>query len=67
MMPMSMVLAFFSAQLDALRRESREDSERGSDLVTMVVMISLMVAAAIVIVGILVAKATEGANNVQVQ
>lgn len=67
MMPMSMVLAFFSAQLDALHRESREDSERGSDLVTMVVTISLMVAAAIVIVGILVAKATEAADNVQVQ
>ena len=67
MMPLHMVLAFLSAHVAELRRDNRDDGQRGADLVTTVIMISLFAAAAIVIVGILVVKARTAANNVKTQ
>ncbi len=65
MMPLNMIVAFFGAQLDELRRDNRQDNERGADIVTTVIMISLFAAAAIIICGILILKATTAANSVQ--
>lgn len=66
MIPYSLLVAFFSAHTAELRRQRYEDAERG-EIVQTVVVIALFVAAAIIIVGILVAKATTAANDVQTQ
>ena len=65
-MPLTLIVAFFADRVGELRRDRREDGERG-EIVTMVIMISLFAAAAIVICGILIAKATGAANSVQTQ
>lgn len=54
--------AWLSAQVQVPRRD-----DRGSDIVQMVIIVGLMAAAAIVIVGLLVAKATDAANSVRTQ
>lgn len=66
MMPLNMIIAFTLARVDELRRTVRQDSDRG-DIVTTVIMISLFAAAAIIICGILIVKATSAANKVQTQ
>lgn len=66
MIPYSLLVAFFSAHTAELRRLRSEDGDRG-EIVQTVVIIALFVAAAIVIVAILVGKATTAANNVQTQ
>lgn len=66
MMPLSMLMAFLSAHVAEVRRQNREEGERG-DIVQTVIIVSLFAAAAIVIVGILVLKATTAANSVQTQ
>jgi hypothetical protein len=57
--------------LRARRLDTRRHRERhgdvGASIVETVVIIGLFVAAAIVIVGILVTKATQAANSVQTQ
>jgi hypothetical protein len=49
------------------RARANRSEESGASIVETVVIISLFVAAAILIVGILVAKATQAANNVKTQ
>lgn len=49
-----------------LRREAREHPERG-ELLQTVIIVGLLAAASIIIVGILVTKATNAANGVQTQ
>ena len=66
MMPLNMIIAFTLARVDELRSTIRRDSDRG-DIVTTVIMISLFAAAAIIICGILIVKATSAANKVQTQ
>ena len=66
MMPLTMLYAFAVAHLHQLRREMREDGERG-DIVQTVIIIAAFAAASILIVAILVKKATDAANNVQTQ
>ncbi|SOD72944.1 hypothetical protein SAMN05892883_2256 [Jatrophihabitans sp. GAS493] len=59
-----LLAAWFQARVGLLHDEDNRD--RGEILQT-VVVISLFVAAAILIVGILVTKATDTANGVQTQ
>lgn len=68
MMPFSLILAYLDTHLTAVRRRRQPDGERGAgDIVTMVIVVGLFAAAAIVICGILIAKAKTTANNVQTQ
>jgi hypothetical protein len=46
---------------------ARRPEEPGASIVETVVIVALFVAAALVIVGILVGKATQAANNVKTQ
>ena len=55
-----------SGRRQLTRRPGRWEQDEGS-IVETVVIIGLFVAAAIIIVGILVAKATQAAQNVQTQ
>lgn len=66
MMPLNMIVAFFTARLDELRRDHQEDSERG-DIVQTVIIIAAFAVAAIAISAILIVKARTAANNVQTQ
>ena len=66
MLEIRVVLAWLSAQRQALLAKAQPDNDRG-DIVQTVIIVSLFAAAAIVIVGILVAKATTAANNVKTQ
>lgn len=66
MMPINLLVALLSAHVVELRRQAADNGERG-DIVQTVIIVSLFAAAAIVIVGILVVKATNAANNVQTQ
>ena len=66
MMPLTMIVAFFTARLDELRRENAEDGERG-DIVQTVIIIAAFAAAAIAICTILILKARTAANGVQTQ
>ena len=66
MMPLNIIIAFTLARVDELRSTVRQDNDRG-DIVTTVIMISLFAAAAIIICGILIVKATSAANKVQTQ
>jgi hypothetical protein len=66
MLEIRVVLAWLSAQRRALLAKAQPDNDRG-DIVQTVIIVSLFAAAAIVIVGILVAKATTAANNVKTQ
>jgi hypothetical protein len=62
MFQIRVVLAWLSVHLQARRAD-----DTGSDIVQLVIIVGLMAAAAIIIVGILVAKATEAANSVRTQ
>jgi hypothetical protein len=66
MMPLQLMMAWTLLRLHEARRESREHPDRG-DIVQTVIIVGLFAAAAIIIVGILVAKATSTAKNVQTQ
>lgn len=66
MMPLTMILAFFTAHLDELRRDNDENGERG-DIVQTVIIIAAFAAAAIAICAILILKARTAANGVQTQ
>jgi hypothetical protein len=66
MLEIRVVLAWLSLQRRALLAKAQPDNDRG-DIVQTVIIVSLFAAAAIVIVGILVAKATTAANNVKTQ
>lgn len=61
------VRAWATSRADAVRDTRRERSDAGASIVETVVIISLFVAAAIVIVGILVMKAKTAATNVKTQ
>lgn len=66
MTEIQLALTWLRARLYAARPERpREDG--GASIVETAVIIALFVAATIIIVGILVAKATEAANSVQTQ
>lgn len=66
MMPLTMIVAFFTAQLDELRRDREENGERG-DIVQTVIIVAAFAAAAIAICAILILKARTAANGVQTQ
>jgi hypothetical protein len=66
MMPFQLMVTWTLLRLQEARRQSREDPDRG-DIVQTVIIVGLFAAAAIIIVGILVAKATSTAKNVQTQ
>ena len=66
MMPLTMIVAFFTAHLDELRREHDQNPERG-DIVQTVIIIAAFAAAAIAICAILILKARTAANGVQTQ
>ena len=66
MMPLTMIVAFFTAHLDELRREHDQDGERG-DIVQTVIIIAAFAAAAIAVCAILILKARSAANGVQTQ
>jgi Flp pilus assembly pilin Flp len=65
MLEIQMVLTWLTACVQSTRERPRDD--RGAGIVETTVIIGLFVAAAIVIVGILVNKATTAANNVRTQ
>ncbi len=80
MLEIQMMRTWLTAGLHAVRRHSarRHPSrppldagtsapDAGASIVETVVIIGLFVAAAIIIVGILVSKATDAANNVKTQ
>ncbi len=66
MMPLQLMVTWTLLRVQQVRRETREHPDRG-DIVQTVIIIALFAAAAIVIVGILVAKAMGAANKVQTQ
>lgn len=66
MMPLTMIVAFFTAHLAELRRDREEDGERG-DIVQTVIIVAAFAAAAIAISAILILKARTAANSVQTQ
>ena len=66
MMPLTMIVAFFTAHLGELRREQYQDPERG-DIVQTVIIIAAFAAAAIAVCAILILKARSAANGVQTQ
>jgi hypothetical protein len=66
MMPFQLILAWTLLRVQEVRRETRSQPDRG-DIVQTVIIVGLFAAAAIIIVGILVAKATSTAKNVQTQ
>ena len=66
MMPLQLMVTWTLLRVQEVRRESRAHPDRG-DIVQTVIIVGLFPAAAIIIVGILVAKATSTANKVQTQ
>ena len=66
MMPLTMIVAFFTARMDELRRDREENGERG-DIVQTVIIVAAFAAAAIAICAILILKARTAANGVQTQ
>lgn len=67
MTEIQMVLAWLQTRRQQARQAARAEPDRGSDIVTTAIIIGLMAAATIVIVAILVGKATDAANNVKTQ
>ena len=67
MLPLNVLLALVAVHVSAVRRTIRRGGDRGTGVVEMAIMVGLFAAAAIIIVGILVAKAKTAANNVQTQ
>jgi hypothetical protein len=66
MMPLHLMVTWTLLHLQQARRDMRENPDRG-DIVQTVIIVGLFAAAAIIIVGILVAKATSTANSVKTQ
>lgn len=66
MLEIRVVLAWLATQRQALLSKAQPENDRG-DIVQTVIIVSLFAAAAIIIVGILVTKATTAANNVKTQ
>ena len=66
MMPLTMIVAFFTTHLDELRRDREENGERG-DIVQTVIIVAAFAASAIAICAILILKARTAANGVQTQ
>lgn len=66
MTPLHLMITWTLLRLQAARRDVREHPERG-DIVQTVIIVGLFAAAAIIIVGILVTKATDTANKVKTQ
>lgn len=62
MLQIRVVVTWLSARLRARRAD-----DVGADIVQTAIIVGLFAAAAIIIVGILVAKATQAANAVQTQ
>ena len=58
MTPLTMIVAFFTAHLDELRRDRDKDGERG-DIVQTVIIVAAFAAAAIAISAILILKASS--------
>lgn len=69
MIEFQLVRTWLAASLRKLPRgdENRDVADRGAGIVETVIIVGLFAAAAIVIVGILVAKATDAANSVKTQ
>ena len=65
MVMVGVVTGWVSSRMQRIREDPERD--RGSDILQTVVIIGLFVAAAIVVVAIIVAKATGAANNIQTQ
>jgi hypothetical protein len=66
MMPLQLMVTWILLRVAEARRESRARPDRG-DIVQTVIIVGLFAAAAIIIVGILVAKATSTANKVKTE
>ena len=66
MMPLQLMVTWTLLRVAEIRRESREHPDRG-DIVQTVIIIGLFAAAAVLIVSILVGKATDTANKVKTQ
>jgi hypothetical protein len=67
MVEFDLVLAWLATARDKLARRPASRRDDGAGIVETVIIVGLFAAAAIIIVGILVAKATDAANNVQTQ
>lgn len=69
MTEIQLVKAWFVVTARRLQRRDRNGAiqERGADIVQTVIIVGLFAAAAIIIIGILVSKATDAANNVKTQ
>jgi hypothetical protein len=63
MTELQLAWAWFQTRLE----EMRQEPDRGDGILVWVVMTALLVAAAIAIVAVIVAKATDKANNTQTQ
>ncbi len=66
MMPFQLMVTWTLLRLQEARQQTRDHPDRG-DIVQTVIIVGLFAAAAIIIVGILVAKATSTAKKVQTQ
>ena len=68
MQEINLVRAWLATQLSRVpRRNDHGGIDDRGDIVQTVIIVGLFAAAAIIIVGILVAKATNAANNVKTQ
>ncbi len=67
MLPVSTFLFLVGLHLSQVRRGVRAKGDRGSNIVETAIIVGLFAAAAIIIVGVLVAKAKSAADNVQTQ
>ncbi len=63
---LQLLTAWTVLRVQEMRREQRERPDRG-ELLQTVIIVGLLAAASIIIVGILVTKATDAANGVQTQ
>lgn len=66
MMPLQLMVSWTLLRVAEARRASRAHPDRG-DIVQTMIIVGLFAAAAVIIVGILVTKATSAANKVKTE
>jgi hypothetical protein len=67
MMELQMMLTYLRAHRYAVQHTTRDEHDKGADIIQTVIIVAAFAAAAIVIASILVAKAKSAANNIKTQ